>query len=102
MSELNQFMCEGWGREGYLCSDCKRGYGLTIANVFTKCVECKLSMKAAWLSYFMLELIPLIMLFFVVSVFRISLAKPPMNAYVIFCQLSLALLLHVHTSFILM
>ena len=92
ISELNQFMCESWGREGYLCSDCKVGYGLTIANVFIKCVECKLPRKLAWLFYFMLELIPLTVLFFVVSVFRISLAKPPMNAYVVFCQLALALL----------
>ena len=97
VSELNQFMCESWGRQGYLCSDCKDGYGLTIANVFIKCVKCKLPSRLAWLFYFMLELIPLTVLFFVVSVFRISLAKPPMNAYVVFCQLALALLFtHTH------
>ena len=97
VSELNQFMCKSWGRDGYLCSDCKDGYGLTIANVFIKCVKCKLPRKLAWLFYFMLELIPLTMLFFVVTVFRISLAKPPMNAYVVFCHLALALLFtHTH------
>ena len=97
VSKLNQFMCEGWGREGYLCSDCKSDYGLTIANVYIKCVQCKLPRKVAWLFYFMLELIPLTVLFFIVSVFRISLAKPPMNAYVVFCQLALALLFtHAH------
>ena len=92
ISKLNQFMCESWGRDGYLCSDCKDGYGLTIANVFIKCVECKLPRKLAWLFYFMLELIPLTVLFFVVSVFRISVTKPPMNGYVVFCQIALALL----------
>ena len=45
----------------------------------------------------MLELIPLTMLFFIVSVFRISLAKPPMNAIVLFFQVALALLFtHTH------
>ena len=97
VSDLNQFMCESWGREGYLCSDCIDGYGLTIANVFSKCIKCKLPRKLAWLFYFMLELIPLTVLFFIVSVFRISLAKPPMNALVLFSQVALALLFtHTH------
>lgn len=97
VTELNQFMCDGWGREDYLCSNCKGGYGLTIANVYINCVECKLPRKIAWLFYFMLELIPLTVLFFILSVFRISLAKPPMNALVLFFQVALALLFtHTH------
>ena len=97
VSELNQFMCEGMGREGSLCSNCKSDHGLTIANVYMRCVKCKLPQKVAWLFYFGLELIPLTILFFIVTVFRISLATPPLNGYVIFCQLALALLFtHTH------
>ena len=92
VSELNEFMCESWGREGHLCSDCQEGYGLTIANVYINCVKCTLPRNLAWLFYFVLELVPLTVLFFMVSVFRISVAKPPMNAFVVFCQLALALL----------
>ena len=92
VSELNKFMCESWGRKGYLCSDCKDRYGLTIANSFINCVKCKFPKKVAWLFYFMLELIPLTVLFFIVSVFRISLAKPPLNAFVVVSQVALALL----------
>ena len=98
VSKLNQFMCEGWGREGYLCSDCKSDYGLTIANVYIKCVQCKLPRKVAWLFYFMLELIPLTVLFFIVSVFRISLAKPPMNALVLFFSSGSCSLIYTYSS----
>ena len=89
---LNEFMCGSWNREGYLCSKCKKGYGLTIANIFQKCVECRYPKPLGWLLYFMLQLIPLTVLFFVVSVFRISLARPPMNAFVVFCQMCTVIL----------
>ena len=85
--DLNEFLCGFWNREGYLCSQCKKGYGLTIANIFQKCTECKYPKALGWLLYFMLQLIPLTLLFFIVSVFRISLARPPMNAFVAFCQI---------------
>ena len=38
---LSEFMCGSWNREGYLCSKCKAGYGLTMANVFQRCIKCK-------------------------------------------------------------
>ena len=85
--ELNEFLCDFWNREGYLCSRCKNGCGLTIANIFQKCSECKYPKALGWLLYFILQLIPLTVFFFIVSFFRISLAKPPMNAFVVFCQL---------------
>ena len=90
--DLNEFMCGSWNREGYLCSKCKEGYGLTVANIFQKCVKCQFSKGVGWFFYFMLQLIPLTVLFFVVSVFHVSLARPPLNAYVVFCQISTAIL----------
>lgn len=90
--DLNDFLCGFWNREGYLCSKCKEGYGLTIANIFQKCIECRYPKALGWLFYFMLQLIPLTVLFFVVSVFRISLARPPLNAFVSFCQICTSIL----------
>ena len=88
ISDLNEFMCGPLNREGYLCHKCKPGYGLTIANVFQTCIKCKFSKGVGWLFYFMVQLIPLTILFFVISVFRISLARPPMRAFVFFYQLA--------------
>ena len=90
--DLNDFMCGVWNREGYLCSKCKSGYGLAIPNVFMNCMQCNFSNGQGWLFYIMLQLIPVLILFLVILVFRVSIAKPPMNALVVFYQLSLAII----------
>ena len=92
VSDLNEFMCGLWNREGYLCSKCKDGYGIAISNVFMKCVKCDFNNGEGWLFYLMLQIIPVIVLFLTLLVFRVSVVKPPMNAYVTFCQLALGTL----------
>ena len=91
-SQLNDFMCSPWHREGNLCSDCEETYGLSIANLYTKCVKCSFREGVGWLLYFTLELVPVTILFVVVISFRISIARPPMNAFVLHSQLSLAVI----------
>ena len=94
---LNEFMCGPFNRMGYLCHKCKPGYGITIANVFQNCVKCNYSSGEGWLLYFMLQLIPLTILFLVVLLFRISLVRPPMRAFVLFYQASVAVIFtHTH------
>ena len=90
--ELDQFMCSPWHREGDLCSECEESYGLSIANLYNKCVKCSLRDGIGWLLFFILELVPVSILFVVVISFRISIVRPPMNAFVLHSQLSLALI----------
>ena len=90
--ELNQFMCSQWHREGSLCSQCKQTYGLSIANLYTKCVKCSMGESVGWLLFFILELVPVTVIFLVVILFRVSIARPPMNAFVLHSQLSLAII----------
>jgi hypothetical protein len=92
VSDLNDFMCGIWNREGYLCSKCKTGYGLAIPNVFMNCMQCNFSSRQGWVFYMMLQLVPVLVLFLLILVFRVSIAKPPMNALVTFYQLSLAII----------
>ena len=89
--DLNEVMCSRWHREGYLCSQCRKGYGLSVANLYMRCVECTLSEGVAWLLFFMLQLIPVTVLFFIVIIFRLSITQPPMNVFVMYSQLSLVL-----------
>ena len=91
-SELNDFMCSPWHREGNLCNQCEETYGLSIANLYTKCVKCSLREGVGWLLFLILELIPVTILFVVVISFRISIARPPLNAFVLHSQLSLAII----------
>ena len=90
-SHLNA-MCNEWNRDGSLCSQCKEGYGLSIANLYMRCVECSHSEGVGWLLFFTLQLIPVTIMFVIITVFRLSIAKPPMNAFVVFSQLSLVIL----------
>lgn len=94
---FNDFMCGVWNREGYLCSKCKTGYGLAIPNVFVNCMHCNFNSGVGWFLYFMLQLIPVLVLYLVILTFRVNISKPPMNAFVTFYQLSLAILF-VHSS----
>ena len=89
---LNEVMCGEWYREGYLCSQCKKGYGLTTANLYMRCVKCSWNEGVAWLVFFLVQLIPVTVLFAVVTMFRLSITRPPMNGFVLFSQVSLAIL----------
>lgn len=46
-SDLNEFMCDVWNREGYLYSKCKDGYGLAIQ--IANCVKCNYDKRVGWL-----------------------------------------------------
>lgn len=90
--ELSQFMCSQWHRDGYLCSRCKDNYGLSIANFYMKCVQCTMREGAGWFLFFLLQLVPVTVLFVIVITFRLSITQPPLNAFVLHSQLSLALI----------
>lgn len=85
-------MCAEWNRDGSLCSQCKEGYGLSITNLYMRCVKCLHSEGVGWLLFFTLQLIPVTVMFVIIIVFRLSIAKPPMNAFVLFSQLSSVIL----------
>ena len=85
-------ICDKWNRDGFLCSQCKEGYGLSITNLYMRCVECSYNESVGWLLFFTLQLIPVTVMFAIIIVFRLSIAKPPMNAFVVFSQLSAVML----------
>lgn len=91
-NDLTSTMCGQWNRQGYLCSQCKEGYGLSAANYYMKCVECTWTGGVGWLLFFMLQLIPVTVMFVIIIVFRLSVARPPMTGFVLFSQLSLVIL----------
>ena len=50
-----------------------------------KCVKCK--SKLNWLLYLALQLVPLTFFYLLVIVFNFSATKPPLTAYIFYCQL---------------
>ena len=85
--ELEERMCGAMNRKGFLCSECKPGYGPAPYSSTVKCFECKDdgSVKL-WLLYLALELVPSTFFFFVVVFFNIRTTAPPYTAFVFFSQ----------------
>ena len=89
---LNEVICGQWSQRDYLCSQCREGYGLSVANLYMRCVECSLSEGVSWLLFCLLQLIPVTIMFAVIIVFRLSITQPPMNVFVLYSQLSLVII----------
>ena len=85
-------ICGQWSRRDYLCSQCMQGYGLSVANLYMRCVECSMSEGVGWLIFFLLQLIPVTIMFALIIVFRLSITQPPMNVFVLYSQLSLVII----------
>ena len=83
--DLNNVMCGPLDREGLFCSRCKASYGIPVFSKDTdKCVECK---SNHWLLYLTLQLLPLTLFYLLVIVFNFSATRPPITAYIFYCQL---------------
>ena len=87
ISNVSDYVCSKYYREGFLCSKCLPGYGVSINSYNYKCVECVSSMKYNWLLFLLLELGPTTVVCFIVVLFGVSLASPYMNAFVFFSQI---------------
>ena len=90
-SDLNNFICGPYNRDGLLCGRCKDGYSPGVATFIYnhKCVNCSQSDAAyGWTAYVAVQLLPVTLLFLIVVVFQVSAVTPSMNAFVFICQLT--------------
>ena len=84
--ELNEMMCGPLNRQGLFCSKCKPGYGIPVfSKVVDECVKC--DSRFAWPLYLALVLIPITVFYIVVIIFNFSATRPPITAYIFYCQL---------------
>ncbi len=81
--ELNDFMCEGFNKEGTLCGKCKENL-YPIANSFDmKCIKCD-NRGINWLRYILVSFLPLTIFCFIV--FKISANSFHLHGFILFCQ----------------
>ena len=85
LSELDNFICGAYNREGQLCSRCKPGYGPAVYAFSLMCVECSES-GLGWALYFFLVLFPITVFYFIIIIFNIRATSPPFAAFVFLCQ----------------
>ncbi|CAI8026069.1 hypothetical protein GBAR_LOCUS15031, partial [Geodia barretti] len=93
-SQLDEVMCGPYNRRGFLCGECKEGYG--PAPFGLKCTNC----SSAWSGYaiylyLLLQFVPTTLIFIGLVMFRLKLTSGPLLGYVLFCQMNVIYLDHV-------
>ena len=82
--ELNGFMCSQLNRFGDLCDSCANTYGPNMFETSGYCTK----VRGSWLRFLSIELAPPTLLFFLILCCKIRATTGPLNAFIIFCQLS--------------
>ena len=87
VSDLNDYMCAPLNRKGLLCGQCKDGYGHTITSVRNTCKKCNSDFwLVPLLSYLFLELLQVIVVYFVLLLFRVRFNSAPLMVFILNCQ----------------
>ena len=88
LSDLNEFMCDRYNREGQLCGRCKPGFSSAILTYGGSCVDCRGKTSTSWMIFFAIIIIP-VTLFYLVLLFFVSVnvLSPYLNAFVLYAQL---------------
>ena len=85
-TNFNDYFCSGLNREGPFCMNCKKGYGPAVYSMELACGECSHS-GTKMVALLALNIIPTILLFVIIMVFRVSAASGAMLVYVLHSQL---------------
>ena len=87
VSELNNFMCEGFNREGQLCGACKKGYGPALLTDYN-CAKCSTkNKKYGWALYLLLQFLPITVFYLVIVMFQVSATSGPLNVFIFSAQI---------------
>ena len=85
ITELNNYMCGYFNREGQLCGRCKENYSIPVYSYDLNCVQCSAS-PFNWVKYILAAFLPLTVFFVLVVSCRLSATSPKLLAFVFFSQ----------------
>ena len=85
VSELNNFMCGYFNREGQLCGACKKGYGPALLTYDLQCAKCS-SQNYGWALYLLIGFLPITVFYLVIVMFQVSATSGPLNAFIFSAQ----------------
>ena len=94
---LNAHICDysGQNRSGVLCSECKKGYGISLTSWDYQCVKCPPGAGNSAAAFFILlfaEILPLLVFIVLIMMFDINILAAPVYSFVFFCQVKHILL----------
>ena len=91
VSELNDFVCSPYNRQGIVCSECKPGYGPSVFTHNLQCYKCS-GLYSGWVLYIFFELFPITILFAILSLLHIRLTSSGANCLLFTVQMIVAVL----------
>ena len=83
-SQLNEFTCSEFNRQGQMCGSCMPGYAPPVYSYYLFCVNCTTS---NWAKYTAVSLLPLTAFFVFVVTFRLSGTSPKLNGFILCIQI---------------
>ena len=90
LDEVNASMCSVFNRKGFLCSECKEGYGLAAYRYYGLiCVKCSSSVLK-WVGFILLEFIPPTLIFLVILIFGMNVSSGGFTGYIFFAHVIIA------------
>ena len=85
VSELNDFVCGSFNRDGQLCGACKKGCGPALLTDF-KCAKCS-SQNYGWALYLLIGFLPITVFYLVIVMFQVSATSGPLNVFIFSAQI---------------
>ena len=92
LSELDAYIC-GDTRTGVLCGECRPGYSVSYHSYTYTCTSNK-NCKYGILFYIVSELLPLTLVFAIVTALNISFTSGAFNSFIMFAQIQDSLAVH--------
>ena len=83
-SQINEFMCGIYNRQGQLCGSCVTGCAPPVYSYYPSCVNCTTS---NWGKYMAVSLLPVTAFFVFVIIFRVSATHPNLNGFILCIQI---------------
>ena len=85
-SEVENVVCGTNNRQGIVCGECIKDFGVAINSPKFECVNCSVNLTRNIAIYIASVYIPLVLLFSAIIVFNIRLTSGPANAFILYSQ----------------
>ncbi len=89
--ELDDLICGGAHRTGILCSRCREGYAIHYHSGTNQCKQVMNKCRLGWLYYILSEIVPVTLVFLVITIFGIKLTSGSIGGFILFTQISVTM-----------
>ena len=102
LDQIDEMMCGEANRAGRLCGECFENHSLVVNSFMYTCVNNTMCSNVNWFTYFVIQFVPLTIIYLLVVFFNIKAMEERANAFIVFAQVvSLELnLLEIYWSWI--